>query len=137
MTQISIRMTLRIFFFNIKFKPTKLSNSPYLDPAFKPSSDKVNLSMELELLFPLIMSQHEVFEQHIKDLSNIYLTLTRIIKKKKESFNLLKANKKIPRSLHIKCELTTSPSYTNHHSFIQLKEELQNEVSTFIEKSSK
>jgi len=123
--------------FNLKFKPTKLYNSPYLDPAFKPSSDKVNLSPELEPLFPLIMSQHEVFEQHIKDLGNIYLTLTRIIEKKKESFNLLKINKKIPRSLRIKCELTTSPSYANHHSFIQLKEELQNEVSTFIENSSK
>jgi len=83
------------------------------------------------------MLQHEVFEQHIKDLSNIYLTLTRIIEKKKESFHLLKANKKIPRSLRIKCELTTSPSYANHHNFIQLKEELQNEVSNFIENSSK
>jgi len=40
------------------------------------------------------MSQHEVFEQHIKDLGNIYLTLTRIIEKKKESFNRLKINKK-------------------------------------------
>jgi len=123
--------------FNLKFKPTKLYNSPHLDPAFKPSSDKVNLNTELEPLFPLIMSQHEVFEQHIKDLGNIYLTLTRIIEKKKESFNLLKINKKIPRSLRIKCELTTSPSYANHHSFIQLKEELQNEVSTFIENSSR
>ena len=83
------------------------------------------------------MSQHEVFKQHIKDLGNIYLTLTKIIEKKKESFNLLKTNKKIPRSLHIKCELTIAPSYAHHHSFIQLKEELQNEVSTFIENSSK
>jgi hypothetical protein len=80
--------------FNLKFKPTKLYNSPYLDPTFKPSSDKVNLNTELEPLFPLIMSQHEVFEQHIKDLGNIYLTLTRIIEKKKESFNRLKINKK-------------------------------------------
>jgi hypothetical protein len=123
--------------FNLKFKPTKLYNSPYLDPSFKPSPDKVNLSMELEPLYPLIMSQHKVFEQHIKDLSNIYLTRTRIIENKKESLNLLKTNKKIPMSLCIKCELTTSPSYANHHSFIQLKEELQNEVSTFIENSSK
>jgi hypothetical protein len=38
------------------------------------------------------MSQHEVFKQHIKDLGNIYLTLTKIIEKKKESFNLLKTN---------------------------------------------
>jgi hypothetical protein len=128
--------TTRILF-NLKFKPTKLYHSPYLDNTFKPSPDKINLNSELEPLLPLIMSQHEVFEQHIKDLSDIYLTLTRIIEKKKESFHLLKANKKIPRSLRIKCELTTSPSYANHHNFIQLKEELQNEVSNFIENSSK
>jgi hypothetical protein len=39
--------------FSVKFKPTKLYNSPYLDPAFKPSPDKVNLSMDLKLLFAL------------------------------------------------------------------------------------
>jgi hypothetical protein len=55
------------------------------------------------------MSQHEVFTPHFIELGNISLAQSKTIKKKKESYNLLKENKKIPRSLQVKCELTTHP----------------------------
>jgi hypothetical protein len=82
------------------------------------------------------LSQHEVFTQPIKDLGHINITLTKIIENKKESLLKLK-NNKIPRSLQLKCELTTSSAYTNNPDFLTLKTELQHEVSNFIEKGSK
>ncbi len=44
---------------------------------------------------------------------------------------------KIPRSLQIKCELTTLPSYANNQYFPRLKEELQEKVALFIQKGTK
>jgi hypothetical protein len=82
------------------------------------------------------MSQHEVFAQHIIDLSNTNLTLTKTIEKKRNSYNQLKDNKKIPKSLQLKVELTISPSYTSNQDFIKLKEKLQMEVTSFTEKST-
>ncbi len=51
---------------------------------------------------------------------------------KKGSLRLLQQEKKIPRSLRIKCELTTSPSYANNPVFLKLKTNLQQKVSIFI-----
>jgi hypothetical protein len=84
-------------------------SSPFLDKEFKLASDSFDLNLDLEILRPLIMSPHEVFIQPIKDLGNINLFLTKIIEKKKQSLTLLQTEQKIPRSLRIKCELTTSP----------------------------
>jgi len=111
-------------------------SSPFLDKEFKPASDSFDLNLDLEILRPLIMSQHEVFIQPIKDLGNINLFLTKIIEKKKQSLTLLQAEQKIPRSLRIKCELTTSPSYASNQDFIRLKEEMQDTVATFIKKGT-
>jgi hypothetical protein len=63
--------------------------------------------------------------------------LTKILEKKKESTRLLYEHKKIPRSLCIKCELTTSPSYSSNTVFLKLKDDLKKEVSTFIAQGTK
>jgi hypothetical protein len=63
--------------------------------------------------------------------------MTKTLEQKKESHKNLQKENKIPRSLRIKCELTTSPSYTNHPVFLKLKTELQQEVSNFITRGSK
>jgi hypothetical protein len=88
--------------------------SPYIDESLKPNTKDVSLSPDLEQLRPPILSQRAVFTNLIKDMGDTELTFTKLINKKKESFTQLKNNKKIPRSLRIKCELTASPLYTSH-----------------------
>jgi len=80
--------------FNLKFKSTKIYVSPYLEDEYKPNPESFKLTPDLAPLLPLIMSQHEVFAQHIIDLSKTNLTLTKVIEKKKESFIQLENNKK-------------------------------------------
>ncbi len=111
--------------------------SPYLDEAFKTSKEALKLPPELETLESLILSQHEVLTEPIMELGTINLTLTKMIEKKNNSFQLLQHKNKIPRSLCIKCELTTSPSYITNPSFIKLKEELRQNVTTFINNGTK
>jgi hypothetical protein len=82
------------------------------------------------------MSQHEVFTPYFIELGNISLTLSKLIERKKDNYSLLKNNKKIPRSLRIKCELTASPAYSTNPNFLQLKEQLQDTVADFIEKGT-
>jgi hypothetical protein len=106
--------------------------SPFLDNDFKPSIESLTLIPELESLKLLIMSQHESFAKPIQNLGLTNLNLTKILEKKKASLNLLQQEKKIPRSLRIKCELTTSPSYNNNPVFLKLKTKLQEKVSQFI-----
>jgi hypothetical protein len=113
----------------------QIYHSALLDKAFKPKNETLSLSSELEPLRPLILSQHKSFTQPIKDLGHINLTLTKIINNKKESLLKLQKNK-IPRSLQLKCELTTSPAYISNLDFLKLKTELQDEVINFIEKGS-
>jgi len=79
-------------------------------------------------LKPLILSQHKAFTEFIKDLGNANLTLTKIIENKKESYATLKQNKKNPRSLRIKCTLSTSPKFSTESTFIRLKEKFNNIV---------
>jgi hypothetical protein len=119
------------------YKNTGFYSSPYLRDEFKPSISSLEIPQELEPLKPLILSQHEVFSQPIKDLGNINLVLSKIIEKKKESFNHLKNGTRIPRSLRIKCELTTSPSYANNEDFLELKESLQTAVAKFVQEGTK
>lgn len=115
----------------------EIYDSPYLNKMFKPTFESLSLADELEPLAPLLMSQHEALTISIKNLISTNLTLTKLLEKKKESSLSLKNDKKIPRSLRIKCELTTSPSYSAHPSFLKLKEDLKQEVSTFISKGTK
>jgi hypothetical protein len=63
--------------FNLKFKSTKIYESPFLDASFKQPPEKLYLPPALKPLIPLILSQHEVFTQHIKDLININLPFTK------------------------------------------------------------
>ncbi len=119
------------------YKLTGYYSSPYLNDEFKPSIASLDIPQELEPLKPLILSQHEVFSQPIKDLGNINLVLSQIIEKKKESFSHLKNGTRIPRSLRIKCELTTSPSYANNQDFLELRESLQNAVVNFVQEGTK
>jgi hypothetical protein len=88
-------------------------HSPLLHKDYKPKTENIKLPPELEPLRPIILLQHVGFTQHITDLGHISLTLTKIIEHKKESLLKLK-NSKIPRSLQIKCELTTSSGYTDN-----------------------
>jgi len=114
----------------------KIYNSPYLDENYKLTADKINLTPELEPIRKLIMSQHKVFADWIKELGHISLSLSKTIEKKKESLIELKKDKKIPRSLRIKCELTSSPEFANDQSFLKFKEDLQNTVTDFIKKGT-
>jgi len=93
-----------------------------------------NLSPELKSLSKAILSQHNALSQHIIELGNICLNFTNILDKKKNSSNKLIEEGIIPRSLRIKCELTTSPGYENNPNFIILKRDLQTAVSQFMSK---
>ena len=77
------------------------------------------------------MSQHTALENHIKELGKTCLNFTTVIEQKKESASKLTTDKRVPRSLRIKCELSTSPSYENNPDFITLKRELQEALNTF------
>jgi hypothetical protein len=69
-------------------------------------------------------------------LISLSLAQSKTIKKKKESYNLLKENKNIPRSLQVKCELTTSPSFSLDIDFIDARDALKDIVSDFIKKGT-
>jgi hypothetical protein len=77
-----------------KATSVKFYHSPYLKKEFKPDINAFELPPKLKSLQPLIMSQHEAFSTLIKDLGNITLILSKIIEKKKESYNSLKNDKK-------------------------------------------
>jgi hypothetical protein len=53
--------------------------SSLLDKSFIPTPDSLKLHTDLEILAPLILSQHEAFTQPIQDLGLINLTLTKLI----------------------------------------------------------
>jgi hypothetical protein len=78
------------------------------------------------------MLQHNALSQHIIKLGTICLKHTTTIEKKKESSLKLINEELIPRSLRIKCNLTTSPDFENNPNYITLKKELQTAVSKFI-----
>ena len=118
------------------FTAKHIYNSPHLKKEFKPTVNSLELPPELKLLQPLILSQHEAFSTSIKDLGNITLILSKIIEKKKESYSSLNNDKKIPRSLRIKCELTASPYYENDQDFLRLKEKLKDTVQTFMKEGT-
>jgi len=80
------------------------------------------------------MLQHTALEPHIKELGKICLDFTTNIEKKKESSHKLITENRTPRSLRLKCELTTSPSYENNRDFIILKRELNEAVEDFTKK---
>jgi hypothetical protein len=108
-----------------------------LGKKFKLNEKEINLPADLDPLKPLILLQHEVFSKSIQDLGDICLSLTKLIEKKKESLVQLKNDNKIPRSLRLKIEQQTSPSYMNDNKFIELKDELHSEVTNFIKKGTK
>jgi len=118
-------------------KILKSTPSRFLDKLFKPSKKSLSLIPELESLEELILSQHEVLTNPIKALGFINLTKTKTLESKRDSLQLLLQEKKTPRSLRIKCELTTSPQHDNNPDFLRLKNELQQEVCTFISKGTK
>jgi hypothetical protein len=88
-----------------------------------------NLTPELKSLSKVILSQHNALSQHIIELGNICLNFTNIFNTMKNSSCKLIEEGIIPRSLRIKCKLTTSPGYENNPNFIILKRELQMTVS--------
>jgi hypothetical protein len=116
----------------------KMHYPSFMDDSLKPNADSlIELPSELESLCKLIMLQPEAFTPHLKELGNTNLTLSKTINMKKDSLLSLTLHKKIPRSLRIKCELSTSPDYTSKHNFLRLKEDLQNMVHEFINNGTK
>jgi len=110
-------------------KSCQIYDSPLLDRTLNPTPESLKLNPELEPLATLILSQYEVFAQPIQGFGHINLTLTKIIKK-----IATYSSKTIIRFLEAcACELTTSPAFADNPSFLQLKEEMQHEVSNFIE----
>jgi len=95
-------------------------------------SNEINLAPELETLRQVIASQHIALKAHIIDLGILSLNLTNTIVKKKESSLKLKLEDRIPRSLRIKCELTTSPEFEDNPKYLSLKKNLQNIISNCI-----
>jgi len=95
------------------------------------SNKQIVLPPELEPLRMVIMSQHCALAPHIQELGNISLKFTTIIEQKKESSNKIFHDNFIPRSLRIKCDLTTTSAYENNPEFLSLKQELQETVRTF------
>ncbi len=111
-------------------------DSTLLNKKFKPNPMELILDYEIEPLRPLILSQHEAFTQTIKDLGITSTTLTKIIEKKKESCQQITDKNKIPRSLRLKCTLTTSPSYVDNPDFLRLKEKLQEKTDIYIKEGT-
>jgi hypothetical protein len=114
----------------------KLHCPKYLDDSLKPNTI-IELPPDLESLRQFIISQPEAFTPHLKELGQTILSLSKLIHSKKESLLSLTQHKKIPRSLRIKCELSTSPDYALNPDFLRLKEELQNTVHEFITNGTK
>jgi len=121
------------------------TNSPSYESAINPpepikilvsNRKPVDLEPELEPLCSIIMLQHEVFNPHFIELGNISLTLSKDISKKKENYSLLKDHKKIPRSLRVKVELTTSPNFSADTKFLHLKSTLKIIVTDFIKQGT-
>ena len=100
-----------------------------------PNNNKLPIPPDLECLRQVIVSQHSALTNDILELGHLYLNFTNIIEKKKESSNKLLTDQHIPRSLRIKCELTTSPSYENDPIYQELKQELHNCVKRFTTES--
>jgi hypothetical protein len=107
-------------------------NTKHIQTSANSNSKIPNLTPELESLRTVIMLQHNALSQHIIELGTICLKHTTTIEKKKESSLKLINEELIPRSLHIKCDLTTSPDFENYPNYITLKKELQTAVSKFI-----
>jgi len=95
------------------------------------STKKLILPPELETLRTVILSQHNALAPHIQELGNICLHFTKLIENKKESSTKLHQGNRIPRSLRVKCELSTLQDYENNPDFLKLKQTLQNIVSNF------
>ena len=117
-----------------------MNNSPHILNFKQKNQDRqpIMLSEELEPLRNLIMSQQAAFTTQIIDLGNTSLTYSKAIDKKKESFQQLKdeANTKIPRSLRLKCELTTSPVYASHPRFLSFREQFKEKLDSFIKEGT-
>jgi len=111
----------------------KIYISPFLEKSQLPSEASIELEPELEPLRKLISSQHEAFTQHIKDLGEANLAISKVIEKKTDSYTLLTEHKKTPRSLRIKCTLSTTPEFETDDEFILLKKELDDSVADFID----
>jgi hypothetical protein len=77
----------------------KLHHSPFLDSHSKTPYSSIELHQDMDALGTLILLQHKAFTQHIKDLGEINLTLTKIIEKRKNSYISLQYNNKIPRRI--------------------------------------
>jgi hypothetical protein len=107
---------------------------PHKKQALDNSKRSITLAPELESLRKVILSQHTALENKIKELGNTCLNFTTIIEKKKESASKIINETRTPRSLQIKCELTTSPSYETDHEFIELKKDLATVVTDFQSK---
>jgi len=123
--------------FKMHDQTSAVYTSRFLDKLFKPSKKSLSLIPELESLEELILSQHEVLTNPIKALGSTNLTKTKTLENKRNSLQLLLQENKTPRSLRIKCKLTTSPQHDSHPDFLRLKNELQQEVYTFISKGTK
>jgi len=111
-------------------------DSAFLNKKFKPKPNELLLEPEIEPLRPLILSQHEAFTQTIKDLGITSIMLTKIIENKKESCLQLTENNKTPRSLRLKCALTTSPSYADNQEFLRLREKLHDKTEAYIKEGT-
>jgi hypothetical protein len=118
-----------------KTQPT-IYDSALLNKKFKPNPNDLTLDPDIKPLRPLILSQHEAFTQTIQELGITSIMLTKIIEKKKESCQQIKDYGKIPRSLRLKCVLTTSPSYIENPDFLRLKEKLQDKTDTYIKEGT-
>jgi hypothetical protein len=116
----------------------KLHHSNFIDDTLKPHPESsIELPSDLALLRPLIMSQPKAFTPYLTELGNINLTMSKLIEKKKDSFKSLTLHGKIPRSLRLKCELSTNQEYSTHPTFVRLKEDLHSAVQEFIATGTK
>ncbi len=119
-----------------KPRPTK-DDSTLPNTGKRPANTPTSLPPDLTSLHPLIESQLKVFSNHMKELGNINLTLSKTIENKKNSYHLLLNENKIPHSLCNKYKLTTSPEFNSNAEFLQLKADLQNEVTHFIKNGTR
>jgi hypothetical protein len=106
----------------------KMQTQGLPDRSPTPNHRQVDLTPKLKYLHPLILLQPGGFTQNLIEIGNINLTLSKLIEKKLQQ----PKNSKLPRSRHIKCQLSNLPAYTSNPKCRQHKERLQNIVSDFI-----
>jgi hypothetical protein len=113
-----------------------LHNSRFISP--EDTLDPANLNIivkkypDLATISALFQSQHNAYASLITELGIKTLDLTTMLENKKRMYHKMKDGF-LPRSIRIKCQLTTSEDYRQDETFLQLQKLQDQHVAEFHE----